>query len=201
MPNRTEFIHANLDWMCQLMKGGMIPVDAKGVHFAFVHRYRKPNTALDGQLCVVLGRESAGRYQNQFNFFGGQIDHGDGPNPPARILGAAFRELWEEMGVQFKTPLVSAVIDIIVVGKSVLFVCAVAGISCTKLNAAIKSKRGLPGQYNEMTETRHITERDLGMCSEYVRKQFGRVVGAYGSKCTKSVHFDKAMRAVRGKCS
>ena len=196
-----RFIAQNSDWVEHLMRSNHIPREVKGVSFAFVHVYHKPGDPLHGKLCVVCGRECGGKYAGQYNFFGGKVEESDGYTPVTRVLSASFRELWEEMGVEFTVPLHKVVVDVIVKGQSLLWVCAVNGISCTKLNELIESKRKmhLPYAYMEMTKCKHITEGDLDRCSSYVQEQFRNVARVYRNLPLKPLHFQKSMRVVCGK--
>ena len=117
-----RFIAQNSDWLEDLMDSGRVERDIKGVGFAFVHVYHKPGDPLHGKLCVVCGRERGGTYKGQYNFFGGKVESSDGLTPATRVLGATFRELWEEMGVAFTVPLREVVVDAIGIGHSLLWV-------------------------------------------------------------------------------
>ena len=121
------------------------------------------------------------------------------PTAAQRILGASFRELWEEMGVAFAVPLRAVVVDAIVIGHSLLWVCAVNGISCKTLNNLIALKRSMPYAYTEITKCKHIAEGDLDGCSSYVRGQFDNVLSVYRTWHKKPLHFKAAMRVVEGK--
>lgn len=204
LPTRQAFIDANIDWVQSLMDGQRIPRDIKGVHFAFVHRYSTPGHDLDGKLCLVAAQERGGQYFGKFNFFGGKVDPGDGRNPAARVLSASYRELWEEMGACIVVPLHRIVIDIIVVGESIIWVCAVAGISSSKITIAIARKdrnANLPGCYKEMEACQQITRTDLHKCSSYVKQHYNAIMAAYkavyNAGCPdEPMHFVDAMRAV-----
>jgi hypothetical protein len=190
------FCQANRAWVQSLIDTRKIQDEVKGVHFAFVHRYSKPGHGLDGQLCLITGQERGGQYFEKFNFFGGKVEHTDGRCPASRILGASFRELWEEMGVRLTVPLESVVIDVIMAGRSLIWVCAIDGISTSSINKAIANKDkdpSLPGCYKEIQECRQITRDDLHKCSSYVQAHFHSITAAYRAG---RMHFKEAMRPV-----
>jgi len=199
-PSIDDFVRLNSSWIASLQTAGKLPQWCAAVHFAFVHRYSSPGHALDGQLCLVAGQERGGQYFGEFNFPGGKIDRADGTHPTVRILRAVYRELWEEMAVCPAVPLHQFVIDIITAGPSAIFVCAVDGISTTKLNAVIalkdKDKR-LPPEYKEIHEYRQMTRDDMHKCSSYVRTHFNHIRTAYiATRPPKRLHFAEALRPV-----
>jgi len=203
MTTCQQFKDANRAWVDSLIASGRIPGGLKGVHFAFVHQYDKPGHGLHGQLCLVAGRERAGQYFNQFNFLGGKIEDRDGRCEAGRLLGASFRELWEEMGVCLVAPLSRVVVDIIIAGRSLIWVCVVTGLSSTSINKAIALKDKdphLPSCYKEVHECRQITRGDLHKCSSYVQSYFGALELAY-THCrpARPLHFSEAMVPVYGK--
>ena len=167
--------------------------------FAFVHVYHKPGDPLHGKECVVCGRERGWTYKGQNNFFGGMVESSNGPTAAQRVLGASFRELWEEMGVAFTVPLRAVVVDAIVIGNSLLWACAINGISCNTLNNLIALKRNMLYAYTEITKCKHIAEGDLDRCSSYVWGQFQNVLNVYRTWHKKPLHFKAAMRVVFGK--
>ena len=126
--------------------------EVKGTFLVPVHVYSGPDSSLDGQLCVVLGKERCGVYANKFNFFGGKVEG----NTPVQNL---VKEVEEELCISLsERDLDACVFGAQLRGKTLVIFAHITGLSRSIWKSVMKQRdsRGEAYERREMSEIRHV---------------------------------------------
>ena len=128
-----------------------------GVSLVPIHVYSAGRPELIGKKCMVLGKERAGIYTGEFNFFGGKADDKAGP-----LADVLFEETYEEFGIiltpdLFHRSLVDRFAVPIRDGVSLLFVCHITGISQRWWTQNVLSRgTNVDWKFQEMSAIEHV---------------------------------------------
>lgn len=151
----------------------------KGASFVPVHRYGYGRAHLMGKFCIVAGKERAGCYKDQYNYFGGKVERrGSSLDEQMHVVAETlFDETLEELGLVLKPFPAGSYHDIFLCGPSINLVTIITGISGTWWNKVVQDRTtrnpSLSWKYQEMSSIEHIpvdevaSRKDL---SEYIRE-------------------------------
>lgn len=157
----------------------------KGAMLIPIYRYAGEDQDLNGQPCVFLGKERAGRYSGKFNFFGGLQDQGES------LTDTLLRETREELMLDIQLEdLHRCILKVDVVSPpgrndvgTLLAFVHIKGLSRAvwKSMLAQRTQMGVASKYLEMSDVSHVplaaitnsgTSNFVRQCQTLIRESF-----------------------------
>ena len=198
MEDKVKFVN----WLSPKLRKILVDMkhDVKGVSIVPIDRHHFKNNP-----SIVLGKERAGIYRNQFNFFGGKAESkGTTLNEKCRIVAETlFDETLEELGLILNENLEKCNPYIIIHKQSILFLVFIKNLDKDWWLELMKRRRemnpNLYWKYQEMSKIEFvpildiINQQNRDEVSNYVKETINEIAGvfAHSEKEMNSWEVDK----------